>query len=229
MHIMKKILSLLVATGSSSALAFTTQNTLTENFVNAAQNDGTLSTTFSLTDSGTSYDFINNNNAPYGSAGGNRLILDRTLLANDGTPGNVFGNSVFSITFENTNATNIIRLENLVFNYAAPAGIDTANANNNGTISSLFITDINPSTTYGYEPDGFNVNGVAQANTPEISLNQIILNPGESTTVNFDYNSDRGQSIAFFNSASTLYSVPEPSSVALLGLGGLALIARRRR
>ncbi len=61
--------------------------------------------------------------------------------------------------------------------------------------------------------------------------NYFVFTAGATTeTLSIAYNATNGSSYTGFNSTNfTVTPVPEPSSAALLGLGGLALILRRRK
>ncbi len=86
----------------------------------------------------------------------------------------------------------------------------------------------------------FYIDGVAQAGTitdaPDHNAAHISVNPGGGGADNyFDGNIDEARIVTFDTGESTqnvlnaLQAVPEPSSAAFIGLGGLALILRRRK
>ncbi len=68
----------------------------------------------------------------------------------------------------------------------------------------------------------------------EATNNSFTFTAGAATeTLSIAYNATNGSSYTGFNSTNfkvtPVNPVPEPSSAALLGLGGLALILRRRK
>ena len=84
--------------------------------------------------------------------------------------------------------------------------------------------DIGPDKFFGWQPAGTDVSPVAfNAGDPTLYfVSPVDAEVGE--TVSGGANLNREYSMQF-----TVASVPEPSTTALLGLGGLALILRRRK
>jgi len=104
---------------------------------------------------------------------------------------------------------------------------------------SLALADATAVGRLAFHDDGTTASAVAASNI--VSANyQSVTDAGNWTTVSYEYTAtgaDDGKDIgiAFWASGAPYMdnvqfeSVPEPSSTALLGLGGLALILRRRK
>lgn len=116
------------------------------------------------------------------------------------------------------------------FDFNRQATVDSAGTNNafiNKTIGILIgnAVDFTSSTRFAaVEFDGI---FFADDNTPNSGASGSI-NDGNST-IHVGTDSGAFDTGAFTSDSITLVTVPEPSSTALLGLGSLALLLRRRR
>lgn len=95
-------------------------------------------------------------------------------------------------------------------------GIDTNSTNSLTSIKNNLVSDTYTSTL------GAPLKGLTDT---EVTFTWAFANSGLSSTTN----ADRGHAMDNIVLNGTVSAVPEPSSTALLGLGGLALILRRRK
>lgn len=107
-------------------------------------------------------------------------------------------------------------------------GTDTTNGNLTGTADLVFV-DASGST--GLLTNEIQFKAGASGPEPQIYTRSFTSNGGD---VSFSSIMDNGQggggnAIIAFASSIVITQVPEPSSLALLGLGGLMMIKRRRR
>jgi len=163
----------------------------------------------------------------YGTLGGgtdhNYYALTPTT-ANDGAPSTSVSNTI-TFTATGLSATESITLNDIEFAYglyAMAAGYDAA--------MNLYVDS---GSGYGsaIASGGVGNTGVKTATT------SYTLNNGDSLTFGFAFSDTAGGTTGrahliddfVLNGTVNLDTVPEPTSAGLLGIGGLALLARRKR
>ena len=183
-------------------------NSLTLENVVANQNDGEL------------FDYASGVTATNGYFGGNTNLSRSPSDGQWGTTVTVTAGSGGTI------------LENVVVNltYASNSG-----ANNNGNhttrITATVFNDLNAQIGTITGPDFKPAPSTGGDSTLTFDTSPLTLDPNDTYTISFLVESETGVGhYAAFNALTFNGTVvPEPSTTALLGLGGMALILRRRK
>lgn len=248
--IITAITSLAMAGSSIAATIFSGETTNTTIVHNANQGDGGILTgsAGSLVYTSPANSF---NNSGFASTSDINTLLATNLLATDVITLSIIVESITGSEFRSNGLT--LGLSSS----ADQAGSATSDAltllldhNNAGTITpsglGLALNDpLTPATNFSDDllRDGFELTVVANSSGYTFDLGGILTGAGTLTEAeflglgssHFYYSSQQFSDIAMvttFNEASisvVSLPVPEPSSTVLVGLGGLALILRRRK
>ena len=205
--------SAISATGTNSAVEVTTGNVLRFGVLAGVNSTQTSTATFNLNSAAT--------------LSGASISFDYVQLGGGGQPGNVFVD-VYN------GSTHVLRISGspdagggrrTLSHWDSVGGTRTALASEDvfgatETINvtfSLSTSDFGVATTGASNASGnFNSTGLAYINSGQTTFDKIVFTAVDN------------KAVATFDNLS-IDVVPEPSSTALLGLGGLALILRRKK
>lgn len=213
----------------------------TNNSLNARSGDLTAGVGIYATDTWTDIDpngFTFSNASVASSQGG-----QAALLSNSHTTGfNGFSGSVNAMadsndrtlmnayTSYNSGDAGVFTLSSISSDFTSAAGGYTLvvyfESDNNTRTGTITVNDsINPPTSVS-GLDGSTFSGTYVEATGSNDSNYAVFTGLTASSIEIDIDSDAGR---MGITGMTLYAVPEPSSAALLGLGGLSLILRRRK